>query len=286
MCTQPKAAAARRYSGRIRCHVSRLMHRDCVTRTVLTVLELAERRYLDMSESTVASTDTPSPTYLIEAYEAMSRSIEQFDETGDGRQLARALGVGCESLSRLGEDSGLWAAVQDMQRVEAGRLYGDSEVDEIFGRILEAERHILTQAGMSPRYVAQLLDQIEVAERAWMAGRGGSSSDRPSLIDSAPNIREGIRELASETCRESDAHRQFLIPDQPVSPDPPAPIKVGGASRIRAIVKAPLLVVGGAIAISGDIIAALHQALDHGSAETSAEMGFSTIMSGLFRKSR
>lgn len=241
-----------------------------------------------MTESAIRSAESqePSPTYLIEAYEAMCGCIRRFDESADGRQLARALNVGCEALSRLGEDSGFWLAVENMPRGESGRLYGDSSVDDVLGDIFEAERHILTQAGMSPRYVAQLLDQIEVAERAWMAGRGVPPSDRPSLIETAPTIRDGIRELANETCRQSDAHRQLLIPAQPVSTEPPAPTKVAGASRLRAFLKAPVLIVGGAIAISGDIVAALHQALDHGSAETSAELGFSTILAGLFGKAR
>jgi hypothetical protein len=152
---------------------------------------------------------------------------------------------------------------------------------------LTIERHVLLQAGMSPQYVAQLLDQVAVSERALIAGSRIDPRDRPSLIGTASNLRAAIRQLANETCQRFSESRPVLEPSKPAqaaATERPQPVRPSRAARLRNFIMGPAIIVGGASLISGNLAALAHGATDAKGAFDSAELGLGTILTGLSGK--
>ncbi len=224
----------------------------------------------------------PFPVYLVEAYEAMLRHARTYDETDDALPLVRGLGVGCEALSRLAEDSQFWGLVNSLASASSDDE-GIGSDDDALDEVVEVERHLLTQVGMAPRYVALLLESADVAANAFRAARG--SGDQVRLRDAAKTLREQIRALAAETCREWENNRRALQPVSTPSGPRHAPAEVSRPGRLRRLLKRGALVVGGAIMIGVDGVAAAHLVIPPNVALWSGDIGAGLVVAGVVGQS-
>lgn len=192
--------------------------------------------------------DYDFPTYLLDVYESISAKLALYDETSDGRQLLRALNVGCEGLQRLAADSSFWDLLADHQASSDG-LREPDDLDDWLGELLGAERHLLTQAGMAPRAVALLLNEVELYVRARDQGQ-----DMPPTTQ----LQSAIGALADATCEEWTRLRPFLQPSSPPpSAPPPLPLE-DMPRRLGPFVGRVVKVVGGSVFVALDLIAGAH----------------------------
>jgi hypothetical protein len=213
------------------------------------------------------------PSYLVDAYEGLQRNLDLYDLERDERALVRALFIGCEQLNRFAEDSTFWDDLGDIWADSAER---DFVVDIDMDLVLDSERDLLTQAGMEPRYVAVLLDQVEVSEAAWRA------SQRTSDLEMQParsleDLRERVRSLASATCDEWQRHSDRLQPTVQIST---LPQQIERPGRLRRIVKRVVLVVAGGVLVGVDVVAGAHGVISPDVVSASAEAGFRVMTTG------
>jgi hypothetical protein len=218
----------------------------------------------------VASPDqTYFPTYILDGYELIAAHLALYDETNDGRQLLRALRVGCERLQQLEADSGFWDLLSGYPG-SSDTLQRPNDLDGWLGELLDAERQLLTQAGMAPRAVAVLLHEVELCIRAW-----SDNSNVPSVSE----LRDAVVDLANATCQEWERLRSRLQPIIPPGPEP-LPSVSDLPSRLPPFVRRAGIVLGGSAMAAANLAIAAHFPPLTPLAEVSVQAGARLIWAG------
>ena len=221
------------------------------------------------------STDSPPvPAYLAGTYEAIARERALYDETRDQRALVRGLAVACGQLMRFAQDSEFWDDIAP-RALDAARDGDGMSLDDDLADLLEEERYLLMQTGMSSRYVAILLDDVETAIHAWEAA--SSNGDVIAAVDLG-RLRSTVERLAGETCDRYSANERLL---QPITKHGEQPPTVEEPHRLRKFLKRAGMVVGGGLIIAGDIVAGAHAVIDPTVVHVSAKAGFTLAVSGI-----
>lgn len=188
------------------------------------------------------------PTYLLDAYEAITSQLAAYDETGDDRQLIRALRSGCIHLQQLVADTTFWTLLAD-HKASSEALPKPGDLADLLGPLIEAERYLLTQVGMSPRAVAVLLNEVELAART-----GGGSDDMPTA-----ELQSAMGALAEVTCAEWNRNKSLLRPMWPPTPDTPPPSgDLQNSRRVRTYVVRTAKVLGGGVVVVLNVIMGAH----------------------------
>ena len=200
--------------------------------------------------------------YLVRTYEELQRDLQAYDVAGDVRKLLLALELGCEAMNALvGDDI--------LAQLESVEVRSEFEIESL----LEAERHLLTQGGLAPRYVALLLNDLELAERAYRV-----SGDVQVRQDALKQLRTGFQQLADETCATWRANERALTPTNATHSPPVETEHPHGL--LRRVVRRVALVVGGLVVVVADGIATAH-GLPAEMGAVSVEIGTGLVVVGL-----
>jgi hypothetical protein len=222
----------------------------------------------------------PLLVYLSSTVEALGSFITAYDDAPNDdpqrlRYLVRALHEACLGLSRFAEDSLFWDELA-VQAPNSSLLRSGSNLDEGLEQLIDAEQHLLTQAGMPPRYVAILLNDVETAVRTLLTSDG----DFEDAKVAAERLHGRVRSLANETCNRWHENEAAIKPSQKPGGAVDSPRLSASPSRLRRLAKRAFLVLGGAVVVTIDAVAGAHGAIPDSIAGASAGAGFSLMTAG------
>src|SRR5206468_139118 len=100
---------------------------------------------------------------------------------------------------------------------------------------------------MAPRYVAILLNDVELAEYAYRAS--GDPQQRQAQL---AQLRGSLSALANETCNLWGANERAVTAQDASSTSPP--VTEGRPSRLRRLLRRAVYIVGGAVLVGVDAV--------------------------------